>query len=491
MSTITRQPERAAEADYDCIVIGGGIQGACVLLAAARRGLRVLLLERDDFGAATSWNSLRILHGGLRYLQSLDLRRFAESVAQRRWFIRHFPDMVQPLECLMPLYGQGMRRPGVLRAALALNDVFSAGRNRGVRADRHLGRGRVIGVEETRRRFPLVDTDGLRGTALWHDALMLNSQRMLIEIIRWSCALGAQALNYMPCEELLTAGGRVAGVRAQDQTDGRTHEYRAPVVINCAGPWCGELAARFDHDITALYRPSLAFNLLLEREPLSAAAVAAGTMHVPWTGPLTEPRPTADLIRRFLGDLNQAVPGLEARAAEIVRVFAGFMPTRPDSNHEPAHRPRFVAHGEHGGPAGLYTYSGIKWTTAQLEGERVMGRIFASRRRLEASSDNPWPVAHARCGRELLSNPTVLLENGEAAAELVGTLAAEESVVHLDDLLLRRTGWGTIPAEAEQVAGRVGVWLGWEAARVQAERVRLAGLLEAATGSTADAARCA
>ena len=97
MSAIERNPATAALSKYDLIIIGGGIYGAMLSVEAGLRNLRSLLLERDDFGGATSYNSLRIIHGGFRYLQSLDLQRFYESVGERRWFLQTFPDLIQPL----------------------------------------------------------------------------------------------------------------------------------------------------------------------------------------------------------------------------------------------------------------------------------------------------------------------------------------------------------------------------------------------------------
>ena len=97
---------------FDLVIIGGGIYGAMLQLYAAAAGLKSALIDRGDFGAETSFNSLRILHGGLRYIQSLDLRRSRESIREQRWFLGKFPDLVRPLPCLLPLYKRGWRRPG-------------------------------------------------------------------------------------------------------------------------------------------------------------------------------------------------------------------------------------------------------------------------------------------------------------------------------------------------------------------------------------------
>ena len=123
---ITRNPEAMASEQFDVVVIGGGIVGVCTLLEASRRGLKALLIEAEDFGGATSWNSLPIVHGGLRYLQNLDIQRFRRSVREQAWWMQHFPELIEPLPCVMPLYNTGLRRTQVMRMALKLNDLVAA-----------------------------------------------------------------------------------------------------------------------------------------------------------------------------------------------------------------------------------------------------------------------------------------------------------------------------------------------------------------------------
>ena len=101
---------------YDVIVIGGGIYGLMIALEASLRGQSVALIERHDWGYATTSSWLRILHGGLRYLQSADLSRFFESVNERKWFLQHFPEYIEPLSCVMPLYERHSHSSPVMRA---------------------------------------------------------------------------------------------------------------------------------------------------------------------------------------------------------------------------------------------------------------------------------------------------------------------------------------------------------------------------------------
>src|SRR3954447_14684083 len=124
-----RDLTRLAGTAHDVVVVGGGIHGACIAWDAALRGLRVALVERDDFGGATSANSLRIVHGGLRYLARGDLRRMRESIRERSAFLRIAPSLVEPLPVLVPTTGAGTRSRPAMGTAIALNDLLSLDRN--------------------------------------------------------------------------------------------------------------------------------------------------------------------------------------------------------------------------------------------------------------------------------------------------------------------------------------------------------------------------
>ena len=183
----------AARRTHDLIIVGGGIYGVVLSLVAAERGMAPLLLERHDFGGQTSFSTLKILHGGLRYLQRADLVRFYESVAARRWFLEKFPGLARPLACLMPLYGNGLRHPFFLRPVLRLNDLLSCGRNRNLPEGSRLGPGKVIGRKEARLLFPAAEPRNLMGGAVWYDGFIPDSQRVLMEALRLACGAGATA----------------------------------------------------------------------------------------------------------------------------------------------------------------------------------------------------------------------------------------------------------------------------------------------------------
>lgn len=469
MEGLRRDPAAAIAAEYDLIVVGGGIYGAMTTLEAARRGLRPLLLERDDYGGKTSWNSHRIVHGGLRYLQRLDFERFMTSVRERRWFLRHFPEVVRPLACLMPLYNEGARRPATMRIALGLNHLLSRHRNDDVPSGARLASGGVMTADETKALFPATRRDGLTGGALWYDAVMTDSQRVLMETLRWACARGARCLNYTEVTELTVESGRVRGVAAYDRVDEQELSFRADRVINCAGPWSKQLADSWARAPEGIFRPSLAFNLLFDRPAPSDVAVAvaapgpeahtwfmyprnrllyAGTAHFPHAGDIDDPTPSPQQIDSVIEHINTAVPQLELRREQILRVYAGFLPTTEAGGIELSDRPVVHDHGTAGGPEGLVSVSGVKYTTSRDVAEQGLRKAIRDLPELQANAGRPEAAVVPA-----LETTTGRLTAG--VADGVRRFAFDEAVVYAEDLLLRRGAWTDDPRNFELLEAAV------------------------------------
>ncbi len=440
MSVFPRNLSAARARSYDLIVVGGGIYGMTMTLEAARRGLRPLLIERDDFGGGASLHSLRILHGGLRYLQTFDIPRFFSSSQQRSWFIRNFAPFCQALPCLMPLYGQGLKRPAVLRIALALNDFLS----------RHaLDNGRILNNRETRTRFPQVPLDGLQGSALWYDGQILCPQRLHMELLRWATACGATLLNYTEALALEQSSGRVTGLVTNVGT------FHTKTVVNAAGAWSREVATRLDQDHPELMEPSLTFNLLLDVPPPSDAAVAVegermyfitpfrhrytfvGTMHRVWEGLW---QPDEALIQEFIHDLNRIMPDWPLSQEQVLRITAGVLPCRGPGQADMAHSSTFVRHGIEG----LYSTCGIKYTTAQGFAAKTVERIFGRR------SVSPLEPDFAE--RVALVDPAAVMALDDQS---LVRLAVDEAVSGVEDFMERRMDWIVTPGEHAAFAARL------------------------------------
>ena len=384
-----RNLSRLAATHYDLVVVGGGIHGACTAWEGALRGLRVALIEAGDFGCATSSQSLRTLHGGLRHLQRFDLKRMRESIRERREWLRLAPHLARPLRFILPTRGQGLRGPLVMRAALWVNDVLSADRNRGLRQDRRLPRGTVLSEAAVRAALAGVELADCNGAAAWHDAVCLDTERLLLSIISAAADAGAHVVNYVRATGLLAHGARVRGVHARDELSGRELQVRARFVINAAGPWVEEwLPAGAGRPEAPMFRASRAFNLLTRPLPFTdgvgltvrAHGVSDTTYFIlPWNGnsligtrhlrchPSTR---SSDILREevlaFVSDLNSVLGSHRLAGPDVRGVFAGLLPEEDDNtNSEVAleRDPQVIDH-EPAGLAGLVSVVGVKWTIA-------------------------------------------------------------------------------------------------------------------------------
>jgi glycerol-3-phosphate dehydrogenase len=378
----------------------------------------------------------------------------------------------------MPLYGHGLKRPSVLRLALAANDLLAVHRNRGLEPRVRLPRSRILSARETLRLFPQVRQRGLAGGALWYDAVMLSSERVLMDLLGWACRCGARALNYTEVERIVIEDGRGAGVEARDRVTGRLHRFQASRVVNAAGPHARLLARRSDRDLPTLFRPTLAFNLLIDRSPVAEVAVAVAPPRaaaqiyfiLPWKGRLLagtchaglpegtlEPKVSENQVGHFLDSLNAAVPGLNLTPQDVIHIYAGLLPGRRPGTAELATQPVVHDHGAHGGPEGLYSISGVKFTTSRRVAEDTLRTIFGRELRPPLNATGrPQPVVDLS-DQTVLSTTTPLEGPPDRVAAMIRHIVREEAVLHTEDLLLRRldsTGALGDPATASEIVRR-------------------------------------
>ncbi|HEY7460655.1 MAG TPA: glycerol-3-phosphate dehydrogenase/oxidase [Gemmatimonadota bacterium] len=410
---------------HDLAVVGGGIYGACVAREAARRGLTVGLLEGRDFGHATSANSLRVVHGGLRYLQHGDLRRMRDSIRERRTLLDLAPHLVAPLPFAIPVYGHGPRGKAAHAAALAIADLVGLGLNGSDDPGRRIPRGRVVSRAELLRLAPGLPAVGVTGGALWHDAQVRSSERLLIAFLESACRAGARLANHAEVVGYLREGRRVSGVVARDQLTGDEVEIPARIVVNAAGPWA-DAALRPLADLAAEPRflTSKGFNLLtrqiLPDRELGIPGPARfrdrdawvhkgrrlffivpwrgysllGTRHLPYDGSPEGFRITRGDVRLFLDEVAEAYPPATLDERDVLAVYGGLLPrspgSPPDGEVELLKRSRVIDHGREDGVPGLISLVGTKWTTARAVAERAV-RLAAERLGRPAGSHAPGP----------------------------------------------------------------------------------------------------
>ena len=212
-----RDIDRLSHETFDVTIVGGGIYGAMAAWDASSRGLKVALIEKGDFGNATSANTQKIIHGGLRYLQHFDFKRMRESIRERRNWLRIAPHLVRPMPVMMPTHGAGMKSKFAMSCAMFLNDLISLDRNRGIKSKkRHISRCRVISKKECLSRAKGLDSNRVTGAAIWNDAQVLHSERLTLSVVREASEHGAALFNYVECTGFDVSENRIQGVLCRD-----------------------------------------------------------------------------------------------------------------------------------------------------------------------------------------------------------------------------------------------------------------------------------
>ncbi len=403
-----RDLQTLSDTEFDLVVIGGGIFGISTAWDAASRGLRVALVEKDDFAHAASANCFKVVHGGVRYMQHADVVRVRQSSGERNALLRIAPHLVSPLPIAVPTYGHGMKGKEVLGAGLLAYDALTFDRNRGIPDPKqHVPRSRFLSRRETLERYPRIESRGLTGAAILHDGHMHSPQRLALAFLHSAVRAGTVAANYAEATDLLREGDRVAGVRVRDRRSGEAFDLRGRVTVNAAGPWAERLLrengsplnppSTFSRDaFFVVKRPVVDHALAVSastRDPdavLSREArhlflvpwrgvTQAGVWHVVWEGSPDNPPVAEQELQAFIDELNAGYPGAELSLDDVALWNAGlvlFGENRAGQVHlSYGKRSRIVDHRAEGAP-GLITLVGVRYTTARSEAEKVVGLVF-------------------------------------------------------------------------------------------------------------------
>lgn len=403
-----RNLARLTSDSYDLLVVGGGIYGACLAWDASLRGLSVALVEKADFASATSANSLKTIHGGLRYLQHADLPRMRESIRERSTLMRIAPHLVHPLPVVVPTYDHGLKGSEVMRLALWVNDWVSVDRNWSLPdPQKRIPNGQVISAAECLQRLPGISTAGLTGGAIFYDAQVYNSERLVIAMLRSAVQAGAEVANNVEVAGFLQTGDRVTGVRAVDRQTGEPLEIQANFVVNTVGPWSQGLMQQLPQRSPIPGGLAKAMNFvtrpLFEGYAVGISSTVAyedkdavlkkgsrflfiapwrdrslvGTWYAPFNGNPDEFTITEADIQAFLGEVNQAYPAANLKREDIEFVHGGLLPSTGSSKSGDVQLAKHYTLYDHrqDGIQGMLSVTGVKYTTARDVAEKTIDWI--------------------------------------------------------------------------------------------------------------------
>ncbi len=474
-----RDVDRLTARTFDVLIVGGGIYGLAIAYDAAERGLAVALIERDDFGSGSSFNHLRTIHGGLRYLKTLDIGRARESVRERATLARIAPHAVRPLPFALPLYRSWLAGKTAMRAGFLLDRLVACDRNRGVPPDLRLPPGRVVSRAEASRRFPGLGRRGLTGAAVWSDYITPESDRLTFSFAAAADEHGGVLVNYVEAISPLANGKRMTGVRARDRQTGRELDIGAHLTVNATG-------AAVDHLLTPLgistRMPLLkAMNLVTRRDAGEEAlgGRAASGRHlflVPWRGRALfgtwESSQATDSsaldvaprdVESFISELNQAFPALDLTMADVTLVHRGIVPAARTASGSVRLEGHDRVHDHAAdGVDGLLSVAGAKFTTARAVAERVVDRGIAKLQRPRVgcrTATRPLPGGSARDLALTIAEARRDRDVGLPSDTIPHLVAAYGSRYRdIVDLAKDREGWRTRLADESPVIGAELVW---------------------------------
>jgi glycerol-3-phosphate dehydrogenase len=387
---------------FDVLVIGGGIFGACAAWDATLRGLSVALVERTDFGAGTSANSFKFVHGGIRYLQHLDFARVRQSCHERSAMLRIAPHLVAPLPVVVPTYGRGRRGKAFLAAGMLLYDALTPERNLGIRdRARRIPRSRFLNARTVENLFPGLPVESLTGGAVYCDGQMYNPTRLVLAFVRSAVDHGAVAANHVAAERLLRVDNAVVGAHVRDELSGDELDIRARTVLNAAGPWvpwmmadtegeplpgarsftrdvCFVVRRRFRHEYAiALQGRSRDLDAVLSR-PARHLFLApwreytlCGVWHRVWNEHPDRVCVGEREIAGYIDELNEALPGLDISPADVTMWNAGLLPFGENdvsaSDLRFGKRSHLTDHRAEHGLDNLVSLIGVRYTMARAD----------------------------------------------------------------------------------------------------------------------------
>jgi len=378
----------ALDERFDVLILGGGVLGVALARTLARSGVRTALVERDDYGAAATHNSLKTVHGGLRYLQHADIPRILESVRAQRAWRSAAPHIVRPLRFTMPTTGWATRSPLALGVAVGAYEILARNRNQGVAYRDRLPPARLSRRRSFRAEYPQAVVDGLNGCVSWFDAQIRDSGRLVTECVEDARQAGAVLLNHVEARTLLVAAGRVEGALVCDRLTGAEIEVRAAVTVGALGAW-GE---SFPSDSTETPRniktPSWTRNLnvVLKRPLVRGGAVGIvapdtnraertkvyfvtpwhdvaiiGTVHEPFSGDPDDLSADESVVGALLDGVGRGLLGTPIGLEEVAYVHLGVTPA--EESGRGAKRGVMIDFERHG-LSGYLQVAANKYTTA-------------------------------------------------------------------------------------------------------------------------------
>lgn len=500
------------EAYFDVLIIGGGITGSALAYEVASRGLSVALVEKEDFGGATSSATGKLIHGGLRYLKRFDLSLVREALKERRILSNIAPNLVYPYPMILP-------NPGLLeKVGLFVYDLLSFDRNRTWDKSKKIPAHKNLSKKEIKSLGLAMDS-----AIYFYDCIMPSPERLTLAFLKSAAQEGASVSNYTRAEELIFDGNRVTGVIVKDVIHNKNVKLKASVVVNASGPWSQDLLNGTKKIKVPVPKTRSEGIYLITKKYFDTMVLHVGKKghfsFAPWRGknmigptekayygPVEDWKLSPESISEFLEYINSS--GLLSEKLELKDIEFAYGGLRPlaesggeDKGTYSASRKSELQDHSKDGVEGLISAGGGKYTTSRHFAEKIfkliqkksikkVGPSISDKKFLKGCeiqniesylensktshpniSKNTIEYLVRHYGTEYesileLANfskqlSEVLDEDGEIAAQVLYAIRFEMAM-NLQDIFLRRTGLGTVGLPSDEVLTKVAEIAGQE-----------------------------
>ena len=395
-STQGRVPRDIGSYPFDVIVVGAGINGAGIARDAAMRGLKVLLLDKEDISSGTTQWSTRLIHGGLRYLEHYEFYLVRESLKDREILLRMAPHLVRPLGFLVPIYEYMSHGKLMIQLGMIAYDALSL--------EKSLERHHIFDREQTLEREPGLNPEGLKGAAFYYDAQSEYPERITVENAVSAHEHGAVVLTYAKVERLVVEDGNVTGVEFTDVLGGERYTAHAPVTVNVTGPWLDEVLGgmdRYGESEERMIGGTKGSHLIVDPFPgaprtalyVEARKDARPYFIVPWNGRYligtTDIRYEGDLelviaddeeIDYLINETNTVIPEANLTRDDILFTYSGVrpLPYEPEGAEGSVSRGHIIYDHSEKDPkvGGLLSIIGGKLTTYRNLARETVDEVY-------------------------------------------------------------------------------------------------------------------
>ena len=505
------------EKNFDIIVIGGGITGAAIAYDASSRGLSVALVEKDDFGAATSAVTSKLIHGGFRYLAGMELGLVRESLRERKTLENIAPNFIYPIPNMVTNNNDRLvNRKSVLKLAMILYDLLSFDKGQTWDKSKKIPNHTTLSAKQVIEMEPIVKKEGLTGASVFYDCASIFPERLTLAFIKSAVKFNAVVSNYAKVEDFIIENKKVKGVRVKDLIYDKTVNLKGTITINCTGPWADILLntakkvkqdkkIRRSEGIHIITKKQLSKHMITSISPQGRhlfmipwrGHTIIGTTDKEYRGDPDEYKVTRKSIMELICTINETfVDKNTVKYEDILYTFGGLRPLVEDQTEDVYNSSRKyeIYDNKNDGLDGLITVEGGKYTTSRHLAQRVINKIedklniklnpmitdrvflygskiddieiFLENSKKVNLDFNEETIDYlARIyGTELNEILTIarvdpllaqpLNHDNEMLAQVVYAIKNEMAVT-LKDILFRRTGLGTLGHPGEQVLNKI------------------------------------